>query len=379
MISLPQIADATARLGSHKPLLAVDNLTVSFPTADGIVHAVRGLSFSVDSGKTLGVVGESGSGKSVSALTMLGLNPGADITGSALFNGRELLTMNQQELRKIRGADIAMIFQDPLSSLHPHFRVGWQISEAIRAHSDVNKKEAMAQAVELLRLVNIPQPERRVEAYPHEMSGGMRQRVMIAMALALKPKLLIADEPTTALDATVQAQLMELLIQMQREVGMAMIIITHDLGVIASIADEVLVMYAGRAAERADARTVFFQPHHPYTRGLLGSVPSATGVIGGRLIPIVGSPPSLINAPSGCGFHPRCPFAMEMCIDEQPELEAIPAGANHTSACWLPPELTGVGLAVDTARQRYASAHRGARSLKLAGVAAAVDGAAIYA
>jgi oligopeptide/dipeptide ABC transporter ATP-binding protein len=310
---------------------------------------------------------------------MLGLNPGADITGSAMFNGKDLLTMNRQELRTIRGADIAMIFQDPLSSLHPHFRVGWQISEAIRAHTEVTKKEAMAQAVELLRLVNIPQPERRVEAYPHEMSGGMRQRVMIAMALALKPKLLIADEPTTALDATVQAQLMELLIQMQREVGMAMIIITHDLGVIASVADEVLVMYAGRAAERADARTIFFQPHHPYTRGLLGSVPASTGVIGGRLIPIVGSPPSLINAPSGCGFNPRCPFAMEMCIDEQPDLEEIPAGANHTSACWLPPELTGVGIAMDTARQRYASTHRGARSSKLAGVAAATDGAAIYA
>ena len=200
------------------------------------------------------MVGESGSGKSVSALTMLGLNPVRDITGSAMFNGRELLTMSQHELRKIRGAEIAMIFQDPLSSLHPHFRVGWQIAEAIRAHSDVSKDDAMNQAVELLRLVNIPQPERRVEAYPHEMSGGMRQRVMIAMALALKPKLLIADEPTTALDATVQAQLMELLIQMQREVGMAMIIITHDLGVIASIADEVLVMYAGRAAENAPTR-----------------------------------------------------------------------------------------------------------------------------
>ena len=360
-------------------LLAVDNLTVSFPTADGIVQAVRGLSFSVDTGKTLGVVGESGSGKSVSALTMLGLNPGADITGSALFNGKELLTMNQQSLREIRGADIAMIFQDPLSSLHPHFRVGWQIAEAIRSHTNVSKQDARNQAVELLRLVNIPQPERRVEAYPHEMSGGMRQRVMIAMALALKPKLLIADEPTTALDATVQAQLMELLVQMQNEVGMAMIIITHDLGVIASVADEVLVMYAGRAAERADARTTFFSPHHPYTRGLLGSVPSATGVVGSRLTPIIGSPPSLISVPTGCGFHPRCPFAMEMCIDEQPDLAPIPAGPNHTSACWLPPEMTGVGIAMDTARQRYAAAHRGTRSAKLPGVIAAVEGATVYA
>jgi oligopeptide/dipeptide ABC transporter ATP-binding protein len=356
-------------------LLAVDNLTVSFPTADGIVQAVRGLSFSVDAGKTLGVVGESGSGKSVSALTMLGLNPGADTTGSAVFNGNELLAMSEHELRKIRGADIAMIFQDPLSSLHPHFRVGWQIAEAIRAHGHVSKQDAMSQAVELLRLVNIPQPERRVEAYPHEMSGGMRQRVMIAMALALKPKLLIADEPTTALDATVQAQLMELLIQMQRELGMAMIIITHDLGVIASIADEVLVMYAGRAAERADARTIFFMPHHPYTRGLLGSVPSATGVVGSRLTPIIGSPPSLISVPSGCGFHPRCPFAMEICIHEQPDLVPIPTGPDHVSACWLPPDMTGVGIAIDTARQRYATAHRGAPSAKLA----AVDGGTVYA
>ncbi len=372
-------ASSFSTIDPQMTLLAVENLTVSFPTSDGVVQANRGLSFSVDAGKTLGVVGESGSGKSVSALTMLGLNPGADITGSALFNGRDLLKMNQHELRAIRGAEIAMIFQDPLSSLHPHFRVGWQISEAIRAHSDVTKGEAMSQAVELLRLVNIPQPEQRVRAYPHEMSGGMRQRVMIAMALALKPKLLIADEPTTALDATVQAQLMELLMQMQREVGMAMIVITHDLGVIASIADEVLVMYAGRVAERADARTLYFTPHHPYTRGLLASVPSATGVTGSRLLPIVGAPPSLINVPSGCGFHPRCPFSMEMCIDEQPGLEAIPVGADHSSACWLPPEMTGIGIAVDTARQRYASTHRGARSQKLPGVVAAAESTAVYA
>jgi oligopeptide/dipeptide ABC transporter ATP-binding protein len=360
-------------------LLTVDNLAVSFPTADGIVHAVRGLSFSVDTGKTLGVVGESGSGKSVSALTLLGLNPGADTTGAAVFNGRDLLSMSQAELRRIRGADIAMIFQDPLSSLHPHFRVGWQIVEAIRAHTNVSKRDARAQAIELLRLVNIPQPERRVDAYPHEMSGGMRQRVMIAMALGLKPKLLIADEPTTALDATVQAQLIELLGQLQREAGMAMIIITHDLGVIASIADEVLVMYAGRAAERADARTIFFKPHHPYTRGLLGSVPTATGVIGSRLVPIVGAPPSLINVPSGCGFHPRCPFAMPLCIDEQPSLDTVGDDPSHTSACWLPPETVGVGVATDVARRRYADAHRDARTDKLPGVVAAGEGAAVYA
>jgi peptide/nickel transport system ATP-binding protein len=360
-------------------LLTVDDLTVSFPTADGVVQAVRGLSFEVGTGKTLGVVGESGSGKSVSALAMLGLNPGADISGSAVFNGKQLLTMTQKELRSIRGADIAMIFQDPLSSLHPHYRVGWQIVEAIQAHTDVDRHEAMRQAVELLRLVDIPQPDRRVQAYPHEMSGGMRQRVMIAMALALKPKLLIADEPTTALDATVQAQLMELLVDMQREMGMAMIVITHDLGVVASIADEVLVMYAGRAAERADARTIFFKPHHPYTRGLLGSVPSATGIVGSRLTPIVGAPPSLINVPTGCGFHPRCPFAMEACIDTTPDLVPIPTGPDHVSACLLPSDMTGVGLAIDTARQRYADTHRDARAAKLPGVIAAREGAAVSA
>jgi peptide/nickel transport system ATP-binding protein len=360
-------------------LLAVDNLTVSFPTADGVVSAVRGLSFAVEAGRTLGIVGESGSGKSVSALTLLGLNPGADTTGAALFNGKDLLTMKPAELRQIRGADIAMIFQDPLSSLHPHFRVGVQIAEAIRAHTDVSRQDARTQAIELLRLVNIPQPERRVDAYPHEMSGGMRQRVMIAMALGLKPKLLIADEPTTALDATVQAQLMELLMQMQRELGMAMIIITHDLGVIASIADEVLVMYAGRPAEQTDARTIFFMPHHPYTLGLLASVPSATGVLGHRLTPIVGTPPSLINPPPGCGFHPRCPFAMDRCVESPPEFEPIPVGVDHRSACWLPPEMTGVGVAMDTARRRYAVAHRGARVAKLPGVVATITTAPAHA
>ncbi len=357
-------------------LLTVDDLRVTFPTADGVVQAVRGLSFEVDSGKTLGVVGESGSGKSVTALTLLNLNPGADISGVALFDGKDLLTIDQDALRKIRGADIAMIFQDPLSSLHPHFRVGWQIAEAIHAHVDVSRQAAMKQAVELMRLVNIPQPDRRVSAFPHELSGGMRQRVMIAMALALKPRLLIADEPTTALDATVQAQLMELLESMQREMGMAMIVITHDLGVIATIADHVLVMYAGRGVERSDTRTIFYQPHHPYTLGLLRSVPNATGVHG-RLVPIVGQPPSLIRVPSGCAFHPRCPFAMEVCIDKQPELTAVAGGTGHTSACWLPPDMVGVGLTMDTARQRYAEGHRNERAGRLPGVRAAREPAAV--
>ncbi|HXZ99848.1 MAG TPA: ABC transporter ATP-binding protein [Candidatus Binatia bacterium] len=350
-------------------LLTVRDLTVSFPTSDGLVQAVRGLSFDVAAGSTLGIVGESGSGKSVSALTMLGLNPGADISGSALFQGRDLLRMPPGELRRLRGADIAMIFQDPLSSLHPHYRVGWQISEAIRAHTDVSRAEAMRRSVELLKLVSIPQPDRRVQAYPHELSGGMRQRVMIAMALALQPKLLIADEPTTALDATVQAQLMELLVGMQREMGMAMIVITHDLGVVASIADSVLVMYAGRAAERAGTRSVFYASHHPYTRGLLTSIPGSIGVHG-RLVPIVGQPPSLIRLPSGCAFHPRCPFAMDSCIREQPDLEPVADGSGHDSACWLPADIVGVGPGQDEARRRYAVRHQGTGAARLAGVVA---------
>jgi peptide/nickel transport system ATP-binding protein len=359
-------------------LLTVENLTVSFPTSDGVVQAVRGLSYEVGAGKTLGVVGESGSGKSVSALTMLGLNPGADISGTVTFDGRDLLKMTPRELQSIRGKEIAMIFQDPLSSLHPHFRVGWQISEAIRAHVKVSRAEAMRQSVELLRLVNIPQPDRRVHAFPHELSGGMRQRVMIAMALALKPKLLIADEPTTALDATVQAQLLELLSEMQREVGMAMIIITHDLGVIATVANDAIVMYAGREAEKAPARSMFYEPHHPYTRGLLASVPASTHA-GDRLLPIVGQPPSLIRVPTGCAFHPRCPFAMAQCIDEAPPLVPVGRDAGHVSACWLPSDIVGVGPAPDSARYRFSDARQDRRSAELAGVKTSRQEAAISA
>ena len=350
-------------------LLEVRDLTVSFPTSDGLVQAVRGLSFSVEPGQTLGIVGETGSGKSVTALSLLGLNPGADITGTAVFEGRDLLAMPQSELRHIRGARIAMIFQDPLSSLHPHYRVGWQISEAIRTHSRASRDDAMRQAVELLRLVSIPQPERRVQAFPHELSGGMRQRVMIAMALALRPRLLIADEPTTALDATVQAQIMELLGVMQRELGMAMIVITHDLGLVASVTDQVLVMYAGRAAEVADSRTIFYSPHHPYTRGLLASIPGSTGVRG-RLVPIVGQPPSLIGLPAGCAFHPRCPFAMDICIRDQPDLAPVSAGEGHESACWLPADAVGVSAASDAARRRYVEGRRGSAVDRLRGAVA---------
>jgi peptide/nickel transport system ATP-binding protein len=347
-------------------LLKVEDLRVSFPTSDGTVQAVRGLSFEVSAGQTLGIVGESGSGKSVSALTLLGLNPGADIEGSAVFDGKELLSMDAKALRRIRGNEIAMIFQDPLSALHPHFRVGWQIVEAIRAHTDYSRDEAHRRAVELLRSVKIPEPERRVNAFPHELSGGMRQRVMIAMALALKPKLLIADEPTTALDATVQAQLLDLLTSIQKETGMALIMITHDLGVVASIADSVMVMYAGRAAEAAATREVFYEPHHPYTLGLLRSIPT-TGQGTERLVPIVGQPPSLISPPQGCAFHPRCPFAMDRCLKELPDLMPV-AGGAHSSACFLPPDITGVESGAIAARQAYASGHRTGKTATLAGV-----------
>lgn len=347
-------------------LLNVDNLMVSFPTADGVVQAVRGLSFSVEAGKTLGIVGESGSGKSVSALTMMGLNPGADISGTVTFDGRDILGMKPDELRSLRGSEIAMIFQDPLSSLHPQYRVGWQMVEAVQAHTSLSKEAARERAIDMLRLVRIPQPDRRFDAYPHELSGGMRQRVMIAMSLLLKPKLLIADEPTTALDATVQAQILDLLVDIQKEVGMAMIVITHDLGVIASMADDVLVMYAGRPAESSPVRELFYHTHHPYTRGLLRSIPSAAAS-GSRLEPIVGQPPSLIRPPSGCPFHPRCPFAMSECVESVPPVVPVGTGA-HGSACWLPRELLGVGAEVDAARIEYAKPRRDERVLSLPGV-----------
>jgi oligopeptide/dipeptide ABC transporter ATP-binding protein len=347
-------------------LLAVVDLLVSFPTADGVVQAVRGLSFDVEAGRTLGVVGESGSGKSVTALTLMGLNPGADISGSISFGGRDLLRLTPVELQALRGAEIAMIFQDPLSSLHPHYRVGWQIAEAIQAHTDASDREARERAIEMLRLAKIPQPDKRVDAYPHELSGGMRQRVMIAMALVLHPKLLIADEPTTALDATVQAQILDLLVTVQREVGMAMMVITHDLGVVASVADNVLVMYAGREAESSPVRDIFYDTHHPYSRGLLRSIPSATA-LGSRLEPIVGQPPSMINPPTGCAFHPRCPFAMTRCIDQTPPMMPIGSDA-HRSACWLPVQFTGIGGEVDNARMEFARRNRDERVDSLPGV-----------
>jgi peptide/nickel transport system ATP-binding protein len=314
-------------------LLEVRDLTVSFDTSDGRVQAVRGVSFDVEPGRTLAIVGESGSGKSVSAQTILGLTRGAHISGTAQFEGRDLLALSEAELRDVRGARISMIFQDPLSSLHPLYKVGWQIAEMVRLHQPVSKKLAHARAIELLGLVGIPRPDRRVDDYPHQFSGGMRQRAMIAMALALSPRLLIADEPTTALDVTVQAQIMDLMRRIQAEFGTALILITHDLGLVAEIADDVLVMYAGRAMEHADRRTLFYHPHHPYTRGLLASLPDRDGARD-RLVPIPGLPPSMIRLPTGCPFHPRCAEVLERCPHDEPPLRDLAPG--HESACWLP-------------------------------------------
>jgi oligopeptide/dipeptide ABC transporter ATP-binding protein len=336
-------------------LLEVTDLRVSFPTADGVVRAVRGVSFEVDPGRTLGIVGESGSGKTACTQTLLGLSPGADISGRAIFDGTDLLALGGKEMRRYRGAQIAAIFQDPLTSLHPLYTVGWQIIEMIRAHDRAaSKAQARRRAIDLLAQVGIAQAARRVDDYPHQFSGGMRQRAMIAMALAAGPRLIVADEPTTALDATVQAQILDLMLRLQREYGTALVIVTHDLGVIADTADEVLVMYAGRAVERAGRRTLFGRPHHPYTRGLLDSVPGMPGPEGSgprrRLHPIPGQPPSLINVPPGCAFHPRCGYAMDQCRTGVPPLTTVPASippsvpaGPHSSACWLPPEAAAGG------------------------------------
>jgi oligopeptide/dipeptide ABC transporter ATP-binding protein len=329
------------------PLLEVQDLSVSFSSADGIVQAVRGISFEVDRGRTLGIVGESGSGKSVAAQTILGLTEGARVSGHVFFEGRDLLGLSAEQLRHVRGAEVALIFQDPLSSLHPLYRVGWQIVEAIRAHERISKHDARQKAIELLRRVGIPQPESRVDAYPHQFSGGMRQRALIAMALALNPKLLIADEPTTALDVTVQAQIVELMRTLQAEFDTAIIAITHDLGVLADLADDVLVMYAGRVMEYGDRRTLYRQPHHPYTKGLIEALPSQSGAKD-RLVAIPGRPPSLVHPPAGCPFHPRCRHVMDRCRSETPPPREVVGGQGHISACWLPTDR--VGLDAEPAR-----------------------------
>jgi len=319
-------------------LLEVRDLQVEFDTPDGVVRAVRGLSFDVERGKTLAIVGESGSGKSVATQTIAGLTRGAQISGSAVFDGTELIGADLPTLRKIRGAQIGMIFQDPLSSLHPYYTVGWQIVEMIQAHDhSTSKAGARKRAAHLLTLVGIPRAESRIDDYPHQFSGGMRQRVMIAMAMALNPALLIADEPTTALDVTVQAQVLSVMRTLQEEFGTAIILITHDLGVVAEMSDEVVVMYAGLVMERASRRTLFYRHHHPYTEGLLASLP-AQSLPGERLSPIAGTPPSLIRLPKGCPFAPRCRYAFDKCRTNTPPLATVFADEGHQSACWLSAE-----------------------------------------
>jgi peptide/nickel transport system ATP-binding protein len=315
-------------------LLEVKNLKVHFDTPDGVVKAVDDVSFTVRRGETLGVVGESGSGKSVSFLTVMGLynKRNAHVEGEIIFEGRDITTMPEDEIRKVRGDRMAMVFQDPMTSLHPMYRVGDQIVEAIRAHRDVSKSEAWDQAVDMLKRVGIPRPDQRAKGYPHEYSGGMRQRAMIAMAMSLDPDLLIADEPTTALDVTVQAQILELMERLKTEFNCAVILITHDLGVIADVAQNVMVMYAGRQSELAPRDAIFSSPLHPYTWGLLESIPLVDERVS-RLIPIEGSPPSLIRVPSGCPFHPRCPHRFEPCDKEVPAFED--RGGGHRESCHL--------------------------------------------
>jgi peptide/nickel transport system ATP-binding protein len=317
-------------------LLEVTDLRTHFRTDDGIVKAVDGVSFEVEKGKTLGIVGESGSGKSVTCLTIMGLNQKRNTisSGQAVFKGEDLLSMPARRLRGIRGDDIAMIFQDPMTSLNPVHSIGRQLVEAIKLHRDVTTRQARARAVELLKAVGIPRPERRLDDYPHQFSGGMRQRVMIAMALLNDPDLLIADEPTTALDVTTQAQILELMNRLQQEFGSAIIIITHDLGVVAETADDVVVMYAARIVERAPVRNLFNRPHMPYTWGLLGSLPRLDTDTE-RLTQIPGQPPSLLNPPRGCRFHPRCPYVMNVCREREPELLPISDDPGHLQACHL--------------------------------------------
>jgi peptide/nickel transport system ATP-binding protein len=320
-------------------LLEVKDLRTSFRTEDGIVGAVDGVSFSIEKGQTLGIVGESGSGKSVTCLTIMGLNEKRNTisSGEALWKGRNLLTMKPRELRDIRGNDISMIFQDPMTSLNPVHTIERQLVEAILLHRDVTKRNARARALELLKAVGIPHAERRIDDYPHQFSGGMRQRVMIAMALVNDPDVLIADEPTTALDVTTQAQILALMKRLQDDFGSAIIIITHDLGVVAEVADDVLVMYAANVVEQAEVNNLFNQPRHPYTWGLMGSLPRLEADVE-RLTQIPGQPPSLLRPPAGCRFHPRCAYVMEVCKTRVPELKPTQRDAEHLERCHLDEE-----------------------------------------
>jgi len=315
-------------------LLVVDDLKMYFHTRDGVVKAVDGVSYTLNTGETLGVVGESGSGKSVHALTMMGLipmPPGKVEGGDVLFKGKSLIAMKEDALRKIRGNEIAMIFQDPMTSLNPVYRIGHQLAEQLRIHKGMSKKQAHERAIELLKLVGIPHAESRVKDYPHQFSGGMRQRVMIAMALSCDPDILIADEPTTALDVTIQAQILELMQEIQARTNSAIIVITHDLGVVADMADKIAVMYAGKLVEYGCCNEVFYRPLHPYTWGLMDSLPRHDMTEKSELCPIKGQPPSLVNVPPGCSFHPRCPYAQDICRTDVPALRLVEG--EHRSAC----------------------------------------------
>ena len=317
-------------------LLEVKGLKVQFATEDGIVNAVDGVDFELDRGQVLGIVGESGSGKSVTAMTLLGLTRDVNsrFEGEVLYKGRDVLQMSEDELQGVRGNEMSMIFQDPMTSLNPVYTIGAQIAEAIQIHERADKTLARRRAIELLKQVGIPNADSRVDNYPHEFSGGMRQRAMIAMALACNPDVLIADEPTTALDVTIQAQIIELIDRLKDDFNSAVILITHDLGVVADVADEILVMYAGRVVERAKTRSLFYDPQMPYTWGLLGSIPRLDRPKQDRLHSIKGMPPSLIRTPAGCKFRPRCPHAFAKCMDE-PDLENRVEEPGHLDRCWL--------------------------------------------
>ena len=318
---------------SEMPLLQVKNLHTSFFTDAGEVKAVNGISYNLDAGKVLGIVGESGSGKSVSAYSVLRIltDTGRVTEGEVLFKGENILQYSEQQMQKFRGSRISIIFQDPMTCLNPTFSIGSQLREAIRIHTDRSKEEIQARALEMLQLVGVNEPEKRLKQYPHELSGGMRQRVMIAMALACEPDILIADEPTTALDVTIQAQILELMQDLQKKMGMAIIMITHDLGVIADMCDEIIVMYGGKVCERGTADEIFYNPRHEYTKGLIRSIPRISETHE-RLVPISGSPVDLLNLPKGCAFAARCDHAMKICLEQPPE--EVRVNGFHIAACW---------------------------------------------
>jgi oligopeptide/dipeptide ABC transporter ATP-binding protein len=344
-VSPSPAASSAAPSRSGSPVLSIRGLVTEFATADGVVNAVNEVSYDVHPGETLGVVGESGSGKSVTVMSILGLipqPPGRIAGGEIIFDGRDLLTLSESELRAVRGREIGMIFQDPMTSLNPVHRVGDQIAEAMIVHRKLSEDDARKETIELFERVGVPNPDARFDQYPHEWSGGMRQRAMVAMAIANKPKLLIADEPTTALDVTIQAQVLDVIKEAQHETGAATILITHDLGLVAEMADRVVVMYGGKVVEVGDVFTIFSDPQHPYTLGLLSSLPRLNQDMR-RLEPIVGQPPSLINLPSGCSFHPRCRLSRgrDRCRDEVPPLLEVGGRPGHRSACHFADEVGG--------------------------------------